>query len=262
MPGDQAVSSRQQHVEHVMGTAFSFDIRDAEALRPGALDEVIAWLHWADGVFSTYQAMSCISRLDRGEIRLRDCPIEVADILRSCAALSAETGGYFTALPGGRLDPSGLVKGWAIQRSSEMLRAAGSLHHCVNGGGDVQTSGSASAGNPWCIGVADPLHAGAILTTVTGCDIAVATSGTSERGGHVFDPFTGQSATELASLTVVGANLADADAYATAGFAMGLAAHLWLEELPRYEGFGVLPSGELWWTAGWAGVAWAGLFTE
>lgn len=240
-----------RHVEHVMGTAFSFDIRDAQAMRPGALKDAIGWLHWADDTFSTYQPGSFVSRLGRGAIRLADCPSEVGDVLESCAALTAETDGYFTALPGGRLDPSGFVKGWAIQHASEMLRAAGSLHHCVNGGGDVQTAGEAAPETPWRIGISDPLRRGSLVTVVAGSDIAVATSGTSERGGHVVDPFTGRPANDLASLTLVGPALARTDAYATAAFAMGHAAYDWLEKLAGYEAFAVLPTGEVWSTSGW-----------
>lgn len=259
MSADLTIGPPLRHVEHVMGTAFSFDIRDADRLRPGALDDVIAWLHWVDDVFSTYQPTSHVSRLSRGEIRLADCPAEVADVLQMCAAIGAETGGYFSALPGGRLDPSGYVKGWAIQRASEMLRAAGSQRHCVNGGGDVQVAGEVSPGNPWRIGILDPLHLGSIVTVVAGRDLAVATSGTSERGGHVLNPFTGRPATELASLTVVGAGIARADAYATAAFAMGRAAYDWLEGLLGYEGFGISAAGDVWCTSGWALVAGHGL---
>ena len=56
---------------------------------------------------------------------------------------------------------------------------------------------------------------------VTGRDFAVATSGVAERGSHIIDPHTGQPATELASVTVVGSGLTLTDAYATAAFAMG-----------------------------------------
>ncbi|MDQ1708617.1 MAG: FAD:protein transferase [Frankiaceae bacterium] len=251
MPADTATGGRLRRVEHIMGTTFSFDIRDADRLAPGALDEVIAWLHWVDDVFSTYQPGSYISRLGRGEIRIDDCPAEVSGVLDACAALATETDGYFTALPGGRLDPSGYVKGWSIERASQLLRAAGSQQHCVNGGGDVQVAGRASAETPWQVGISDPFRRGEIVAVVSASDQAVATSGTSERGGHVVDPFTGRAAGELASLTVVGPGATLTDAYATAGFAMGLSALDWIDGRAGYSCLAVTASGELLASRGW-----------
>ncbi len=90
-------------------------------------------------------------------------------------------------LPGGTLDPSGYVKGWAIQTASDILLAGGSTNHSVNGGGDVQCVGDSAPGQPWRNGVTHPQRPGDL---VAGSGIAVATSGTSERGHHVLNPHT------------------------------------------------------------------------
>jgi thiamine biosynthesis lipoprotein len=68
-----------------------------------------------------------------------------------------------------------------------------------------------------------------------GTDLAVATTGTYERGWHVLDPRTGQPARALRSVTVVGPDLGIADAYATAALAMGLPGLEWLARLPGHE---------------------------
>ena len=60
----------------------------------------------------------------------------------------------------------------------------------------------------------------AAVLTLAGA-AAVATSGTYERGPHILDPHTGHPAAGALSVTVVGPELATADAYATAAFAMG-----------------------------------------
>ncbi|GII78627.1 FAD:protein FMN transferase [Sphaerisporangium rufum] len=238
-----------RHAEHVMGTVFSFDVRhqSTSALR-AALAGAVGWLHRVDEVFSTYRPGSHVSRLGRGEIDLADCPAEVGEVLDLCAAASAASGGCFTATPGGRLDPSGLVKGWAVERASAMLRAAGATCHAVNGGGDVRLSGEAAPGRPWRTGIADPLRPGGLAAVVSGRDLAVATSGVAERGAHVLDPRSGRPASELASVTVVAADLAWADALATAALAMGDQAREWLAGLPGVAAFAVLPSGGRWWT--------------
>lgn len=224
------------HVEHVMGTVFSFDIRD----RPtpaiaGALRAAVAWLHHVDALFSTYRPESAISRLARGTATLDEVPESVAYVLDLCAEAETRTRGCFTARPGGRLDPSGLVKGWAVEEASRMLRAAGAGNTCVNGGGDVRLSGEASPGTPWCVGIADPCRPRRLLTTVTGRDLAVATSGPAERGCHILDPLTGAPATALLSATVAGPSLTWADAYATAAVVLGTEAQEWITGVPGYE---------------------------
>jgi FAD:protein FMN transferase len=244
------------HVEHVMGTVVSFDVRFTDesqrAPMQAGIADAVTWLHRVDDVFSTYRHDSQVSRLGRGELRLVDCDGDVEEVLELCAQVGRETDGYFSSTYGGRLDPTGLVKGWAIQRASELLRSAGSAHHLVNGGGDIQAVGGSAPGVPWQIGIAHPLERGAIASVVHLTDGAVATSGIAERGAHVIDPFTGQPAIALASVTLVGSDLIRTDAYATAAIAMGDRAHRWLEACAGYEAFAVAADGFGWCTSGYS----------
>lgn len=237
-----------RHVEHCMGTVFSFDVHTA-GFDDRAFVDVVRFLHDADERFSTYRPNSEISRLARGDIRIDQCTTEVAEILDRCAELEDETDGYFSVRANGSLDPSGLVKGWAIQTASDMLAAAGSTSHCVNGGGDVQCVGDSAPGVPWRVGVAHPLRAGQLVTVVAGSDLAVATSGIAERGAHIRDPHDRRGPNGLASVTVIGRRLSDVDAYATAAFAMGNGARNWLNNLPGHFGLGVNEDGTTWATA-------------
>lgn len=68
-----------------------------------------------------------------------------------------------------------------------------------------------------------------------GLDLAVATSGTYENGLHVLNPRTGLPADELISVTVVGADILEADIYATAVLAMGTRGLQFMEQVPGYE---------------------------
>jgi FAD:protein FMN transferase len=244
-----SASTATRHVEQCMGTVFSFDVR-TPGFDTAALGEAVRLLHDIDATFSTYRADSEISRLRRGELDVRHARPEVREILRRCAELEIETDGYFSAYAGGELDPSGLVKGWAIERASDVLRAAGSTDHCVNGGGDVQCAGDAAPGVPWRVGIAHPWEPGSVAAVVAGTGLAVATSGTAERGHHVLDPHTGRAPVGAASVTVVGQQLSVVDAYATAAFAMGPGAKQWLDGRAGVWGFGVAADGTTWQTAG------------
>jgi thiamine biosynthesis lipoprotein len=235
-----------------MGTVVSFDVPSWTA-EDGALSEAVRWLHWVDATFSPYREDSDVSRYGRGSVTLAGCAPALAEVLAACAAVSELSGGYFTTTPGGRFDPSGYVKGWAVERAAAMLTAAGSAEHSVNGGGDVQCVGERAGGQPWRIGIAHPLRPGTLALVVTGRDFAVATSGVAERGAHIINPHTGQPAAgprNLASITVIGPGLAAADAYATAAFAMGPAARDWVESLPGFEAFAITSHGAAWQTTG------------
>ena len=239
------------HVEHAMGTVFSFVIRDTPTpVIRHALQQAVAWLHRVDEIFSTYRPESQISRLARGEAHLTDCDPEVAEVLRLCDNAERVSGGWFSRTAGGRLDPTGMVKGWAIERASDILYEAGAHNTCVNGGGDIQLRGEHAPDVPWHIGIANPLRPGGLCTLVTGRDLAVATSGTAERGAHILAPHTGRPTTSgLLSITLVGRHLTKVDAYATAAFAMGPSARQWIESLPGIDAFAVASDARAWWTS-------------
>lgn len=230
MPG----ASAGLRVQHIMGMPIQIDLRDDES-GPEIYDEAFAWLRWVDEVFSTYKPDSQISRLDRGEIRLADCAPEVDEVLTRCEQLRRETGGYFNVRPAGRLDPSGLVKGWAVGEAARRLQAAGARNFSINAGGDVVLHGRPAPGEDWRVGIQHPLERQSIAAVLAGQDFAVATSGEYERGAHVIDPHTRRPPRGLLSATVAGPDLATADAYATAIFAMGSDGPGWAAGLTGYE---------------------------
>jgi thiamine biosynthesis lipoprotein len=239
-------------VEQVMGTAISVHVTDplpAETL-DALVDDAFAWFRLVDRRFSTYKDDSEVCRLDRGELRPDDGSESLRYVLDACARLWRETGGYFDTQATGRLDPSGFVKGWSVQVASDKLLAAGAVNHCVNAGGDVRVRGEHEPGRPWRIGIRHPFEEQRVCCVLAGTDLAVATSGTYERGYHVVDPFTGQPARALASVTVVGTDLGTADAYATAALAMGEAGLRWLDRLDGYESHVVTADGRAFRSAG------------
>jgi len=245
------------HVEHVMGTAVSFDVRDGVS-DTGALVEAVTWLHHVDQTFSTYIDDSPISRLGRAEITLDDLDDEVLDVLVMCEQLNDETGGAFDAFAvpapnGTNLDPSGLVKGWSIERAAEILAAHGHTDFTINAGGDIAIRGHAAPGVPWSVGIRHPDDRDllAMVLAITG-PASVATSATYERGAHIIDPRTGQFTTDLASVTVVGPDLTWTDAYATAVFVMGLDGLDWIAERAGYEAMAITHDATVLSTPGFA----------
>jgi len=230
-----------------MGTVISIDLRDAH-LHDGVLDEAFAWLRQVEQRFSPFIADSDISRLGRGEWTLEQCHPDVAVVLSLCEDLRQATNGVFNAWgwrADGRVDPSGLVKGWAGEHVAEMLERAGAANFCINAGGDVIVRGAPEPGRAWRIGIRHPIHAAAQAAVLETHQLAVATSGGYERGDHIIDARGGAPSRSLLSLTVAGPSLTLADAYATAGFAMGMAGVEWIAAQPGYEPYAVTAEGRV-----------------
>jgi FAD:protein FMN transferase len=211
----------ERRVEPVMGMPVLVDVREGD-LGAGVLDRVFAWLRFVDATFSTYRPDSEICRLDRGALAPGDAHPLVREVLTRCERLRVRTGGYFDARATGRLDPSGLVKGWAVDRAGALLAAAGARRFCVNAGGDVLVRGG-----PWRVGVQHPRERDRLAAVLSLTDAAIATSGAYERGEHVFDPHTRRPPSGTLAVTVLGHDLGTADAYATAAFAMGERGPAW-----------------------------------
>lgn len=229
-----------------MGMPVTVDVRDGDA----PLDAVFAELRRIDAAFSPFHPDSAVSRINDGRLRLADAGAEVAAVLALCDGYETATGGFFSAWRGGTLDPSGLVKSWAIARACAILDGAGCRAYFVDAGGDVRTRGHNGRGEPWRVGIRHPVERATVVRVVIGHDLAVATSGTYEKGRHIIDPHTGVPADDLVSLTVVGPDIVEADVQATAAFAMGAAALPYLEALPGYEAYAIDAALRGTWTSG------------
>jgi FAD:protein FMN transferase len=241
-----------RRVESVMGMPIVVDIRD-EPVDEGVLDGMFDWLRWVDATFSTYKDDSEISRLNRGELALEDAHPAVVDVLDRCERLRVETDGYFDARAASPelVDPSGLVKGWAVDRAAALLDEAGLRNYAVNAAGDMRLRGRAVPELYWRVGIQHPLEPDRVARVIDTTDLAVATSGEYARGAHVFDPHTHRPPTGILSVTITGPDLATADAYATAAFAMGAdRATRWTARLRGYEAMTILADGRVLSTPG------------
>jgi thiamine biosynthesis lipoprotein len=223
-----------------MGMPIVVDVRDGCGEEP--LDELFGWFREVDERFSTYKPDSEISRLNRGELHIRDCHSDVRWVLARCDELREETGGFFDARYASLLevDPSGLVKGWSVDRGGALLEARGVANYSINAGGDIRMRGAALPDPSWRTGIQHPVLHDRIAAVVESNDLALATSGTYIRGEHIVDPHTGASPTGLLSVSIAGPDLATADAYATAAFAMGEEGAAWSATLRPYESYVIL----------------------
>jgi thiamine biosynthesis lipoprotein len=236
-------------VEHIMGMPIVAEVRDD--IDPSGLDGMFEWLCWVDATFSTYRDDSEISRLNQGELALDDTHPDVREVLERCEELRFATDGYFDirAGTGGTVDPSGLVKGWAVDRAVMMLDDSGIQEYALSAGGDMVLRGGT-----WRVGIQHPLLHHEVAAVVEATDLAIATSGEYARGQHVFDPHTGRPPAGVLSVTIVGPDLATADAYATAAFAMGPKGPHWTARLRGYDAMTILSDERVLSTPGFPAV--------
>ncbi|HWS57191.1 MAG TPA: FAD:protein FMN transferase [Actinotalea sp.] len=242
-------------VEHTMGMPISLHVRGPGARSAdvaAAVDRVLADLRAADAMFSPWKDDSQVTRLQRGELALRDADPLVREVHGLCEVARERTDGWFDAwssVPGrpGLFDPTGLVKTWAVARAGRHLRELAlrtGLGYAVGAGGDVLTRPAAD-GAPWLVGIEDPLDRSRVLATLPAGDGGVATSGTAARGTHITDPRTGRGAEGVLSVTVAGPSLMWADVFATAAVAMGPVAVEWVRRLHGTSGLIVLADGSV-----------------
>ena len=252
----------QLSVRPIWGTVIRIEIRDAIA--DAALDDVWKWFERVDDLFCTWRADSEISRLARGELDLGDASPELPEVLDRCERLRITSRGAFdigfAASTGGpdwpgrcAIDPTGVVKGWAVDRAAEMLRTCGASHFAINAGGDVLVATPPGA-EAWRIGIQHPWERDKTAQVVELTNGAVATSGDYERGEHVIDPRTGRPAAGLASVTVIASDLATADGDATAALALGRDGMAWLATRPEVVAMGITDDRRVVKTAGFDAV--------
>ncbi len=222
-----------------MGTTASIHVNDT--VSPKKFDAVVAEVRAELGrleeIFTVFKDTSEISRINTGELHHLDASPEVIEVLDQCAWLEQVSDGAFSirrSRTATRINPSGFVKGWATDRTSKLLSDAGLRHWYLAVGGDFALHGGLADDQPWSIGVSDPRDATKMVATVDVMSGGIATSGTAERGQHIWNPRTGAPATEFLSVTVIGPELVWADAYATTICAMGEPGLEWVKQFENY----------------------------
>jgi thiamine biosynthesis lipoprotein len=223
----------------IMGMPITIEIvglRD-----PSLLAAAFGWFAAVDRQFSSYRDDSEVARINRGDCLPAEWSAEMREVAALCEMTRTESGGYFDArTPAGTIDPSGVVKGWAIRKATQLIAAAGAENYCVDAGGDIQSAGVNASGRPWRIGVRNPFNRSEIIKVVEPRGRGIATSGTYVRGQHIYVPGApGRQIEDVVSLTIVGPDILEADRFATAAFAMGQDGIAFIEGVPGLEGYQV-----------------------
>ena len=198
-----------------------------------------------DARFSMYRPESEVSRVSRDELFEDEYSEELSEVLALGERTSRETLGYFNMVrPDGILDPTGIVKGWALDRAAALLQEAGVRDFLVEIAGDAVASGVDETGSAWKIGISNPFTPGELVKVLALSGVGIATSGTAERGQHIYNPYApNEPISDIISTTVVAASALDADRFATAAFAMGSSGIQFLEAIEGLEAYQIDTAG-------------------
>lgn len=230
----------------IMGMPITVEVVGSvgPALRD-ALEESFHYFTLVDELFSTYKPGSEIMRINRGEITQEAWSGEIQEVFDLAEKTKQESRGFFDIKkPDGTLDPSGIVKGWAINNAADILHHCGFKNFSIEAGGDIQTNGTNAEGLPWSVGIQHPTEAGKIIKVLYPRGQGVATSGSYTRGNHIYNPHEPQKPIhDILSITVIGLNILEADRFATAAFAMGKPGIEFIESVSGLEGYMVDSNG-------------------
>lgn len=220
----------------VMGMPATVTIIDADAKRAD-IEEVFKYFRKIDKQFSTYKKESEVEKINRDEITSRHYSKAMKKILQLSEKTKKDTNGYFDVFFKGKFDPSGIVKGYAIHQGSLMLKKAGYKNYYVEIAGDIDVHGKNQEGKPWSVGIRNPFKTSEIVKILKISNKGVATSGNYIRGEHIYNPVEGTRPSQIASITVIGPNVYEADRMATAAYAMGKQGIQFIESQANLEGY-------------------------
>ncbi|MEO6761151.1 MAG: FAD:protein FMN transferase [Candidatus Saccharimonadales bacterium] len=221
--------------ELIMGMPISIEV--VGEISEDIFADIFDYFRSVDKKYSTYKNNSEISYINKGLVKT-SWSLEMKTVLKLCAQTKQQTDGYFDISHNGKLDPSGLVKGWAIQNAAQKIIGRGVDNFYIEAGGDIQTHGQNADNEPWRVGIRNPFDINEVIKILAISGQGVATSGTYVRGQHIYNPHNlNDNLNEVKSLTVIGPNIYEADRYATAAFAMGKKGIEFIESTKELEGY-------------------------
>ena len=229
----------------MMGMTITIEISDT-SFNPEIFKKAFDYFEYVENKFSVYKDDSEISLINLGKIKESEYSDDMKVIFKLAEETKEITKGYFDIKnKNGKIDPSGIVKGWAIQSVAEILKNEGIKNFYVNAGGDIQTLGRNGEGKCWSVGIRNPFNPeNEIVKVVYIENKGMATSGTYIRGQHIYNPHKKDDLLdEIKSLTVIGPNIYEADRFATPAFAMGKEGINFIESLDGFDAYMIDKNG-------------------
>ncbi len=212
-----------------------------------------------DGAFDiSYASMDRIWKFDGTMKKLpteEEVATSVAKVGYKNIILNTSEQTVFLKNKGMRIGFGALGKGYAADKTKQLLISKGVNAGIINASGDLTTWGKQPDGTSWMIGITNPLNDNKVFSWFPLDNNAVVTSGNYEkfavlngkRYSHIIDPRTGWPASGLTSVTIFAPKAELADALATSVFVMGRETGIdFVNQLPGIECVMVDENGKIY----------------
>lgn len=201
-----------------------------------------------DGAFDiTYASMDKIWKFDGSMSQIpseKEIKASVAKVGYENILLDKANSSVFLKLKGMKIGFGAIGKGYAADKTKELLISKGVSAGIINASGDMNTWGKQANGKEWKVAITNPMNKNKVFALLPISNGAVVTSGNYEkfvdlngkRYTHIIDPRTGYPSSGIISVTVFATKAELADALATSVFVMGVESGLdRINQLPQIE---------------------------
>ncbi|WP_185116504.1 FAD:protein FMN transferase [Elizabethkingia ursingii] len=160
----------------------------------------------------------------------------------------------FLKNPGMKIGFGSIGKGYAADKTRDLMKSIGVKAGIIDASGDISTWGAQPDGKPWAIGINNPFNDHKMAAVLYFKENAVTTSGSYEkyaeihgkRYSHIMNPKTGYPSTGLTSVTITGPNATMANGFSTSIMVLGEKEGLkLLKQFPEYHYLLITDKGKI-----------------
>ncbi|AMR41946.1 FAD:protein FMN transferase [Elizabethkingia anophelis] len=160
----------------------------------------------------------------------------------------------FLRNPGMKIGFGSIGKGYAADKTRDLMKSMGVKAGIIDASGDISTWGTQPDGKPWAIGINNPFNDHKMAAILYFKENSVTTSGSYEkyaeihgkRYSHIMNPKTGYPSTGLTSVTITGPNATMANGFSTSVMVLGEKEGLkLLKQFPEYHYLLITDKGKI-----------------
>ncbi|MCT3757408.1 FAD:protein FMN transferase [Elizabethkingia anophelis] len=160
----------------------------------------------------------------------------------------------FLRNPGMKIGFGSIGKGYAADKTRDLMKSMGVKAGIIDASGDISTWGTQPDGKPWAIGINNPFNDHKMAAILYFKENSVTTSGSYEkyaeihgkRYSHIMNPKTGYPSTGLTSVTITGPNAIMSNGFSTSVMVLGEKEGLkLLKQFPEYHYLLITDKGKI-----------------